>query len=208
MDHTPIPKRHAAGANPALRQRILDGAAGVFMERGFDGTGVNDICRAANVSKSTLYVYFAHKEALFEALVDQKRNLRFSEVEQALSGPPAQALPSFLSRLVTVVCAPEVIRAQRTIIGIAERMPDLGARFYEGGAERAQKMLRAYLDRQVAAGALTIADTHRAAHQLIDLATAGLLRQCLYGLRTPPPEAPEVEAAVAAALVMFNAAYR
>ena len=209
MTETIIPKRHSAGANPALRQRILDGAAGVFLERGFDAASMNDICHAAAVSKSTLYVYFAHKEALFEALIDQKRNLKFSAVEQALQGDtPQNALTEFLVRLVNVVCAPDVIRAQRTIIGIAERMPDLGKRFYEGGAERAQNLLRNYLDRQVAAGEFTIPDTDRAAYQLIDLASAGMLRQCLYGIRTVAPPQSEVQAAVTSAILMFDAAYR
>jgi TetR/AcrR family transcriptional regulator of autoinduction and epiphytic fitness len=208
MSDPVIPKRHAAGANPALRRRILDGAAAVFLDRGFDAAGVKDICRAADVSKSTLYVYFAHKEELFEALVEQKRDPQFDEVEAALRLPPDRALHQFLRHLVTVVCSPEVVRAQRTIIGIAERMPKFDARFYEGGAERAQKMLRAYLDARVAAGEFVIPDTHRASYQLIELSSAGLLRQCLYGLRTKAPSAPEVQSAVASALAMFYAAYR
>lgn len=203
-----ISKRHAAGANPTLRQRILEGAAGVFLERGFDAAGVNDICRAAGVSKSTLYVYFANKEELFVALVDQKRQLRFTEIEAALNAPPEQALPAFLLQLVTVVCTPEVVRTQRTIIGIAARMPELGARFYEGGAVRSQKLLRNYLDHCVDAGDYAIPDTARAASQLIDLASAALLRQCLYGIRTTAPTEKEVQDAISAALIMFNAAYR
>lgn len=202
-------KRHPAGTNPVLRQRILDGAAGVFMERGFDAAGVNDICKAAAVSKSTLYVYFANKEELFEALVEQKRNLKFSEVQRALyaKADPEEAIREFLFCLVSVVCSPEVIRTQRTIIGIAARMPELGARFYEGGAERAQKLLRGYLDVQVAAGRYVITDTSRAAYQLIELASAGLLRQCLYGIRSLAPQEAEIQGAVDAAMEMFDAAY-
>lgn len=209
MMDTPNPKRHAAGTNPALRQRILDGAADVFMERGFDAAGVNDICRAANVSKSTLYVYFAHKEDLFEALVEQKRDLKFGAVEQALTmgGPADTVLAEFLLRMVRVVCSPEVIRAQRTIIGIAERMPELGARFYAGGAARAQNLLRGYLEGQVAQGRFAIPDPGHAAYQLIELSSAGLLRQCLYGVRTQTPPDVELQASVASALVMFNSAY-
>src|SRR5690606_24794122 len=146
-------------------------------ERGFDAASMNDICRAAGVSKSTLYVYFAHKEELFEALIDQKRDLKFGAVANTLRHEdPQTALTEFLVRLVSVVCSPDVIRAQRTIIGIVERMPDLGARFYAGGAERAQKLLCDYLERQVVAGNFAISDTNRAAYQLIELATAGLQR--------------------------------
>lgn len=192
-----------------MRQRILDGAAGVFLERGFDAASMNDICRAAGVSKSTLYVYFAHKEELFEALIDQKRDLKFGAVAKTLRHEdPQTALTEFLVRLVSIVCSPDVIRAQRTIIGIVERMPDLGARFYAGGAERAQKLLCDYLDRQVVAGSFAISDTNRAAYQLIELATAGLQRQCLYCIRSTAPSKDEVRAAVDSALMVFHAAYR
>ena len=208
MVETIVSKRHGAGANPVMRQRILDGAAGVFLERGFDAASMNDICRAAGVSKSTLYVYFAHKEDLFEALIDQKRDLMFGAVAETLfNEDPQTALTGFLLRLVGIVCSPDVIRAQRTIIGIVERMPDLGARFYAGGAERAQNLLCAYLERQVASGHFAIPDTNRAAYQLIELATAGLQRQCLYCVRCTAPSEDEMRAAVDSALTVFRAAY-
>ena len=63
-------RRHAAGMDPAKRDQILDGATKVFLESGFDAASMNDICRVAGVSKGTIYVYFANKEDLFEALID------------------------------------------------------------------------------------------------------------------------------------------
>ena len=54
------------------RRQILEGARLVFMELGFDGASMGEIARAAGVSKGTLYVYFADKNALFEAIVEQE----------------------------------------------------------------------------------------------------------------------------------------
>src|SRR5277367_7024436 len=56
----------------AKRHQIVDGARAVFLSQGFDAASMNDIARAAGVSKGTLYVYFRHKEQLFEAIVDQE----------------------------------------------------------------------------------------------------------------------------------------
>ena len=67
--------------DPAKRATILDGAARVFLEKGFDAAGVNDICRAAGVSKSTLYVYFDTKETLFSTLVEHERERLFAGVD-------------------------------------------------------------------------------------------------------------------------------
>src|SRR6187551_861023 len=56
----------------AKRRQILDGARKVFMDLGFDGGSMGEIARAAGVSKGTLYVYFADKSRLFEAIVEDE----------------------------------------------------------------------------------------------------------------------------------------
>ena len=56
----------------AKRRQIIDGASKVFLAQGFDAASMNDIARAAGVSKGTLYVYFDNKEELFEAIVEQE----------------------------------------------------------------------------------------------------------------------------------------
>ena len=54
------------------RRQILDGARKVFMDLGFDGASMGGIARSAGVSKGTLYVYFADKCRLFEAIVEDE----------------------------------------------------------------------------------------------------------------------------------------
>src|SRR5262249_20915424 len=56
----------------AKRKQILDGARRVFLDLGFDGASMGEIARVAGVSKGTLYVYFADKHHLFEAIVEQE----------------------------------------------------------------------------------------------------------------------------------------
>ncbi|WP_375262287.1 TetR/AcrR family transcriptional regulator [Palleronia sp.] len=202
-------RRHAAGTDPAKRAAILDGAAQVFLEKGFDGAGVNDICRAAGVSKSTLYVYFDTKETLFGTLVEYERDRLFAGVERQLEGdaPLEVRLTGFATRVAEMLCSDPVIRAQRAMIGMAERMPELGAQFYEGGAQRSQRLLAQTLDREVATGRLVILDTGLAAYQLVELATAGLWRQRLFGRMTEPPERGAIEATAQAAVAMFLSRY-
>ncbi len=66
-------RRPAAGEDPAMREQILDGAQQVFMQIGYDAASMNDITRAAGVSKGTLYVYFENKEDLFAAIIDRQK---------------------------------------------------------------------------------------------------------------------------------------
>ena len=61
-----------ADEESAKRRQILDGARQVFLDLGFDGASMGEIARVAGVSKGTLYVYFADKHHLFEAIVEQE----------------------------------------------------------------------------------------------------------------------------------------
>src|ERR1700721_4805477 len=56
----------------AKRRQIVEGARSIFLAQGFDAASMNDIARAAGVSKGTLYVYFANKEQLFQAIVHEE----------------------------------------------------------------------------------------------------------------------------------------
>ena len=69
---TPNPLHLVAEEDSSKRRQILDGARKVFMDLGFDGASMNEIARSAGVSKGTLYVYFADKNRLFEAIVEQE----------------------------------------------------------------------------------------------------------------------------------------
>lgn len=53
------------------RETILACAAKVFAKRGFPGTDMQAVADAAGVAKGTVYLYFASKEELFLAAVDQ-----------------------------------------------------------------------------------------------------------------------------------------
>lgn len=59
-------RRRRKEARPS---EIVEAARLTFLDKGFAATRVEDIARCAGVSKGTVYLYFATKEALFEAVV-------------------------------------------------------------------------------------------------------------------------------------------
>src|SRR5437868_15338725 len=61
-----------AEEDSSKRRQILDGARKLFLDLGFDAASMGEIARAAGVSKGTLYVYFADKNRLFEAIVEEE----------------------------------------------------------------------------------------------------------------------------------------
>jgi AcrR family transcriptional regulator len=54
------------------RNAILDAAAAVFDEHGFNGASLSDILAKAGVTKGALYFHFASKEDLAHALVSEQ----------------------------------------------------------------------------------------------------------------------------------------
>ncbi|WP_223179424.1 TetR/AcrR family transcriptional regulator [Streptomyces griseicoloratus] len=63
----PVPRAEKARRT---RQRMLDAAARLFAERGWTGTTVEDIARAAEVGVQTVYFTFGTKRALLKELLD------------------------------------------------------------------------------------------------------------------------------------------
>ena len=53
------------------REKLLTAARREFEERGYAGTRMADIARAAGVSHGTTYTWFADKEAVLRAIVDE-----------------------------------------------------------------------------------------------------------------------------------------
>jgi AcrR family transcriptional regulator len=53
------------------RQALLDAAIVRFAREGYRGTSIADVCRDAGLSTTASYPYFANKEVLFVAAVDE-----------------------------------------------------------------------------------------------------------------------------------------
>ena len=51
--------------------KIIEIAANLFLEQGFDGTTTNEIARRADISIGSLYQYFNNKESIVAALADR-----------------------------------------------------------------------------------------------------------------------------------------
>lgn len=55
------------------RDRILDEALKLFSVNGFEGVSVREIARAVGIKESSLYNHFKNKQAIFNAIVEQRR---------------------------------------------------------------------------------------------------------------------------------------
>src|SRR5574337_479200 len=129
------------------RQAILEAAAQVFQETGFERATMSAICERLGYSKATLYNYFSSKEALFSAVVFDASEAEFLASLDALDatqGDIAQALERFGQQILAVPYAPPVQAVRRLIISEAGRS-ELGRQCYELGPVRSEAAIATFL---------------------------------------------------------------
>ena len=197
-----------ADEDSSKRRQILDGARKVFMDLGFDGASMGEIARSAGVSKGTLYVYFADKNRLFEAIVEEetleqgKVTFNFDPTRDVTT-----TLTEFGQAYIQMLCRPGGGSATRTVMAIAERMPDVGRRFYNNVVAHTIARLAAYLEVRAKSGDLKIEDCEFAATQFMLMCQASLFMPFIFQA-APAPSAERIAQVVASATRMFLSAYQ
>jgi AcrR family transcriptional regulator len=190
------------------RRQILEGARKVFLDLGFDGASMGEIARAAGVSKGTLYVYFADKSRLFEAIVEEEK---LEQGRNAFNFDPDRdvdtTLPEFGRAYITLLCRPGGGSALRTVMAIAERMPDVGSRFYTNVIAMTVDRFAAYLEARGRLGELAIDDYTLAAWQFMQMCQATLFQAFIFQAK-PSPSPDQIAKVVDSATRVFFAAYR
>lgn len=68
------------------REQLIVIARGLFADRGFDGTSVEEIAAHAEVSKPVVYEHFGGKEGLYAVVVDREIQALLAAITESLSG--------------------------------------------------------------------------------------------------------------------------
>jgi len=189
--------------------QVLDGAREIFLRDGFEGASVDEIARAAGVSKATLYSYFPDKRLLFSEVARIECNRQAEEALDVIGmGAPIEVvLHEAANRIVRFFLSDFGRQVFRICVSESYRFPELGRRFYESGPklvrERMTKVLTPYVER----GVLKIDDMDLAANQFGELCKADLFVRNLCGVCNDFNE-QDVERVVNGAVEMFLARYR
>ncbi len=90
------------------RAQILDAARRCFLERGYQGTRVEDIADVAGLSKGAVYFHFESKRVLLDALVEDEFE-RAGRILDAAAGddPPDDALGAMAMAFLSFLGEPQ-----------------------------------------------------------------------------------------------------
>lgn len=162
--------------------QVLDGARDIFMSDGFEGASVDDIARAAGVSKATLYSYFPDKRLLFMEVAKTECRRQAEEAFAAINMD--QDIRSILTeaawQLVCFFTSEFGKRVFRLCVAECGRFPEFGREFYESGPELARERLMDLMQAGIAKGELKIEDLPLAADQFGELCKADLFPRLVF----------------------------
>ncbi|MDF0529758.1 TetR/AcrR family transcriptional regulator [Tsukamurella sp. 8F] len=194
------------------RRSILDAAAPVFGESGYQRASIDSIANAAGVSKPTIYSYFGGKEELFrESVADSARNLNadsVAAVRELEIAAESWRESLFRVALALTACQRSECAAALSRLVNAEvlRDPTVFTVVRDAGYRPIVEALAGRLAMVSNAGFLDIADPVLAAKQFLALTQAELADLTLLATREVPDE--DVRRAVAAGVDTFVRAHR
>ncbi len=188
--------------------QVIDGARDVFMRVGFEGASVDEIAKAAQVSKATLYSYFPDKRLLF---MEVAKSECVRQAERAIDnidvdGPVEHVLHDIGWQFMNFITSDFGQRVFRICCSEADRFPEVGREFYESGPGLAKSRVEEYLHGAQAAGLLKMDDVPMAAEQFMELCKASIFPKLVFNL-TKTFSHEEKEYVINNAIATFMARY-
>jgi AcrR family transcriptional regulator len=190
-------------------QDVLLGARAVFLRDGYAGATVDTIAREAEVSKATVYSYFADKETLFlEVLREECERMAQNALDDIDQDTPcAEVLKQAGYRLIFFLQSDFSQKMFRVCVSESERFPELGKHYYLNGPKMGQGHVVDFLQKAAGRGEISVTDYELAADQFLELCKADIFVKIMFGVQTYFSDA-EIERVVSGAVETFMARYR
>ena len=188
--------------------QVLQGARDIFMSDGFEGASVDDIARAAGVSKATLYSYFPDKRLLF---MEVARTECIRQAESAVetidpNAPVTSVLQEAAWQMVNFFTSDFGQRVFRLCVAESDRFPELGREFYDSGPALVRNRLIEFMTKAIERDELAIDDLPLAADQFSELCKADLFPRLVFSM-DPSFDDTQKKRIVDGAVRTFLAAY-
>ncbi len=168
----------------AKRQEIIQAAAKIFEEFGFERASMSKICSKVGGSKTTLYNYFSSKEELFFEVVSISNSQEFDFTFEVLNSSEEienvdAQLREFGKRFLSFLYSPKLIKLRRLTIS-QSGITDLGKITYNNRILKSRDLVSKYLAKAMEAKKIKQTDTVVAARHLYGLLESELMYQFLF----------------------------
>lgn len=198
-----------AGPDRANRKvaQIMAAARGLFIEHNFEAVSMDQVTRASGVSKATLYVHFASKEALFSAVIIEETRRAAEDIWAGRQD--GDDLVTVLRRVarnfVDVFMSERALLLRRAIVSAVPRMPAIGHGIYALGPALLKQRVSGFLAEADKDGLLDVANPDLAANQFLSLVRGDIDVQVMMAL--DPPSPAEIDLQIDEGIALFLARY-
>ena len=156
------------------RNLLLLAATEIFLDKGYDGTSMDDVAAKAAVSKPTVYRFFSDKERLFAEIVRATTGeidelVRLVVETMAEQTSVESGLLVLARRFISSLMQPRILRLRRLVMANAERFPEVGRSWYEQGFERVLATLANSFQSLAGRKLLHVEDPLVAAHHFVGM---------------------------------------
>jgi len=206
-------KETTEAAESATTRAILDAAQRLFLKAGFDGVNLEQVGRAAGVSRQTVYNQFGSKEAVFHDVVKRHWDAVRSETASAfaamemLASSPAECLRQFARALLRFVEETDQVAFTRLVIAESRQRPWIADEFYRCGKEPILKGFAGALAAMTRQGMIACAHPELAAHQFMGLVQEFVIWPRVMAIGKGLADLPDNDLVIEEAIAMFLSRY-
>jgi AcrR family transcriptional regulator len=173
------------GAQSAqIEQRLRQVTVDLFLDRGFDAVSMEDVARAAGITKPTLYARYRDKNALFaDAMIWTLARHRSLDLPVDVdSSQPRQAMTEIARSALKRALHPEIARLNRLAMFEAPNFPHFAAEAYSATWSSTVKATTDILTAQLGRGESQLKLIQRAATQFVAMIGQGVALSTAFGL--------------------------
>ncbi|MEO9156096.1 MAG: TetR/AcrR family transcriptional regulator [Kofleriaceae bacterium] len=134
---------------------LIAAALRLFSENGFAATRLEDVAAAAGVSKATVYLYFANKERLLEAVIRNAIDSGFDRADlffDAFDGPTPNLVRTLLRLLEAMALDGPFPALLKLLISEAANFPEIARIWGEAGPKRMLALIQRVIQRGIDRG--------------------------------------------------------
>jgi AcrR family transcriptional regulator len=187
--------------SPKFRRRkaerpdeIVVAALEVFVEKGFAAARLEDIAALAGVSKGAIYLYFATKEDIFRAVVEQSLAPSLQAVKNVAAdgqSPFPELLKNFTAAVASLLDREPVGGIIKVVIGESRNFPELARAWHDTVVAPALGAMTAAITAAQARGELRSGDARRYAISLVAPLLVGVIwRETFVPIGAAPLDIP------------------
>jgi AcrR family transcriptional regulator len=207
----PLIKPHRAPRSDGLRSdaAILEAAARLFLERGYDAVSMDDIGGAAGLTRQTVYNRFKDKEGVFAAAIERHwANWgRDPQVAQVSPHDPIETQLRAVARSIVAFSDERQLAFQKMIIAESRRDPTLGEAAFKAGKGAYMRRFIAHLAWLHGEGRLHCPRPDIAAGQFVGLVQEFCVWPQVMGLTHSLALTPPTDTVIDEAIATFMARY-